>query len=85
MGRLLGWSRRKRAEETRRYQEFAATTAQALLPVPASPPAASPPAATPAKPESPAQPRSWLRSRVHGQPPAPAPGQEPTAPVPVPA
>jgi glycerol-3-phosphate dehydrogenase len=85
MGRLLGWSRRKRAEETRRYQEFAATTAQALLPVPASPPAAPPPAATPAKPESPAQPRSWLRSRVHGQPPVPTPDQEPTTPVPVPA
>ena len=48
MGKLLGWSRRKRAEQTRRYQEFAATTSQALLPAPASPPAAPP-----AKPEPP--------------------------------
>jgi glycerol-3-phosphate dehydrogenase len=80
MGRLLGWSRRKRAEETRRYQEFAAGTAQALLPAPASAPAGAP-----ASPQPPAQPRSWLRSRVHGQPRVAPPDQEPTTPVPVPA
>jgi hypothetical protein len=80
MGKLLGWSRRKRAEQTRRYQEFAAATSQALLPGPASPPAEPP-----ARPEPPAQPRSWRRSRVHGQPQEHAPEPEPATPVPVPA
>jgi glycerol-3-phosphate dehydrogenase len=80
MGKVLGWSRRKRAEQTRRYLEFAAATSQALLPGPASPPAAPP-----ARPESPAQPRSWRRSRVHGQPQDGTPDREPTTPVPVPA
>jgi hypothetical protein len=82
MGKLLGWSRRKRAEQTLRYQEFAAATSQALLPAPASQPEQPP-----AKPEPPAQPRSWLRSRVHGQRHDRAPDheQEPSTPVPVPA
>jgi glycerol-3-phosphate dehydrogenase len=82
MGKLLGWSRRKRAEQALRYQEFAAATSQALLPAPASQPEQPP-----AKPEPPAQPRSWLRSRVHGQPHDRTPDheQEPSAPVPVPA
>src|SRR5262249_48073544 len=80
MGKLLGWSRRQRAEEARRYQESPAATSQALLPA-----SASQPAQPPVKPESPAQPRSWLRSRTHGQPQDQPTNEEPTTPVPVPA
>ncbi len=78
MGKLLGWSRRQRAEETRGYTELATTTAAAIrTPTPQS------------RPEPPAHPRSRLRPRTHAQPQGQAPdqehGQEPTVPVPVPA
>ncbi len=78
MGKLLGWSRRQRAEETRRYAELATATAAAIRPP------------TPqSRPEPPAHLRSRLRPRTHAQPQGQAPdqkqGQEPTVPVPVPA
>jgi glycerol-3-phosphate dehydrogenase len=57
MGKLLGWSRRQRAQEAQRYRDLAAATSQAIRPqaVPATP-AASKPAAhdTPAPAPTPA-------------------------------
>jgi glycerol-3-phosphate dehydrogenase len=85
MGKLLGWSRRQRTEEARRYVDFAAVTSQAIRPPAGSPPAGTAPAGTapPAPPAPPATPHGapaplWLRRRP-GRP------EEPTAPVPVPA
>ncbi len=49
MGKLLGWSRRQRAQETQRYLDLAATTSQALRP-PAGASVAMPAPAEPAEP-----------------------------------
>jgi glycerol-3-phosphate dehydrogenase len=86
MGKLLGWSRRRRAAEARRYAELAAATSAALR-LPASLPQAPATTRPPAQPRPPS--RSRLRSRPGRQPRDLAPGhrddQEPPVAVPVPA
>jgi glycerol-3-phosphate dehydrogenase len=49
MGRLLGWGRRQRAQEARRYLDLATATSQAIRP----PAGTSPARTTPAEPAEP--------------------------------
>jgi glycerol-3-phosphate dehydrogenase len=93
MGKLLGWSRRQRDQEARRYLDFAAATSQAIRPpVGTAPPPhpgtpqAGPPAAVTGQagqanePDTGLQPRKpSLRLRKRADRP-----EEPTTPVPVP-
>ena len=96
MGKLLGWSRRQRAQEAQRYLDFAAATSAAIRPpasagsaLPPPPHAGTPQAALPvagtdcAEAGQDGEPGAGRRSlRLRRRPGRP---EEPTTPVPVPA
>jgi glycerol-3-phosphate dehydrogenase len=86
MGRLLGWSRRQRAQETQRYLEFAAAASQAIRPpagsvAPVPPDAGTPRAGLPAGgngqsgpgADQPQRPSLRLRRRASGPEEVPVP------------